>query len=158
MRLLYEWLDDWDAAISDGVKKHQDSNVHMLAYWEVMKHLEKVHTAVDDEDVEKAVLWTAQFVHKVHTFENLIEKPKLKAEAARNERSAGGKRAAKARWNLPGWKEEAIQKEYKAIKKELGSDAPKVRIYEKLSERCFNGDKSKYKRFERMANKGLFDK
>lgn len=110
MNKLLKWLDQWDADIAKASQKHADSKVHQVAFLDLVMHLQKLRAAVDAEDIERAVLWAAQFAHKAGVWENMIQMPNMGKMA----RSASGKNAVKTR-HAKRWqpdKKEALRREY----------------------------------------------
>ena len=93
MNKLQEWLDYWDAAIAQGAELHRESMVHQLAFFELAAHLHKIRTAVDEDDIEKAVLCSYKFGHKMTNWEDIIQRPTIEKKA----RLASSKKASKAR-------------------------------------------------------------
>jgi len=117
MKKLQEWMDYWDAAIVQGAELHQESMVHKLAFFELAAHLHKIRTAVDEDDIEKAVLWSYKFGHKMTNWEGIIQRPTIEKKV----RSVGGKKAADDRHNKnwPTDKLKALKREYLELRKTL---------------------------------------
>lgn len=118
-----------------------------LAY--LKRHIEKLRINFDFDQVRKQsdVCSIAQFSDQI--FENLL---KIEPEIRKEERSKGGKHAINARWEIPGWKEEDIKKEYKRLQRELGPDTKSTTIYKEMSMLIFKR-KTSWRRFKRLIEK-----
>ena len=147
MKKLQEWLDQWDADIVSGSQLHADSKTHQVAFLDLHMHLKKVRDAVDERDIEKAVLWTAQFAHKLHHWEETIQAPQTEKKI----KAASGKKAAKAkqdkRW--PADKKAALWWEYQAKRDDYQSD---FKVYEHLAGLILK-DKKKWRQIQTQIEK-----
>jgi hypothetical protein len=75
MSRVNELLDQWEHVVEEMLKGHSGSTSHALSYVDLMKHLRKVRSAVESEDIEKAVLWTCAFAFALQKHECSLQTP-----------------------------------------------------------------------------------
>ena len=107
---LHDWLTEWDFRIA-AAKKHAnnmelpESERRGLAadYRIFNSHLQKIRKAIVENDIETAVLSTAEMVRDQHLRDFLRFFPEYKVEQHKQARSEGGRHAVNERHkkNLP---------------------------------------------------------
>ncbi len=148
MDRLNAWLDEWKEAIAAAAKKHNGELLHGLSLVRLSDRLKRIRTAVDDDDIEKAVLWTSSFCAEVHRWETLFQKPRLWKEG----RKQSSKKATNAQWNIPGWKPAALKEEFDRLQAELGPKAKPTTIYKKMAGKILK-DKKHWRHIRTCAQK-----
>lgn len=90
MERLTAWFDQWERDIAAAVKKREGSLSHTLLLMDSANRLRRIRAAVAEGDMEKAVLWTADFVDKTHRVERLFRDEQLREKVQRETRARPG--------------------------------------------------------------------
>lgn len=78
MNRLNECLDQWGHVVEEMLKEHPGSTLHALAYVDLMNRLQKVRSAAENNDIERAVLWTSAFALALQKHECSLQTPALR--------------------------------------------------------------------------------
>ena len=129
---LKKWLDAHEKMIKAGRKKHKKDMFQQIAYKDMSACLQNIRDAVDNDDIENAVLSTARFVKKVHGYSIRLSIPEISSMVR--------KKSSKVAHEGKAWKPAQL----KALMKEYGQ--------------LINAGKSHYAACQELANNVFEDK
>ena len=141
MKELNQWLDAREKEIKTGRKKHKKSMFHRLAYDDLAACLQDMRNAIDDGNLEGAVLLTIRFMQKYKSYSLELSIPDIyKAVSSDIARKKVNKRHA-----LPMPTVKALKTECKQVQQELeektGKEVRPTTVYKAVSMKLWDNKK-----------------